>query len=506
MITNPGMSSHRRLWIALLLLSASVATAHVLDDVDIPKLGMSRPEFLLDPARAVQASVAEDSVTFFYNQTLDHFNYGPESYTAFNQRYVVNSKYWGGADSGAPIFAFFGAEAPIDGDIANVGFLTDNAAQFRALLVYIEHRFYGKSIPYGMTIKKALGDPNIRGYFSSAQALADYAEILLHLKQKLKAEHSPIIVLGGSYGGMLASWFRLKYPHVALGALASSAPILYFDDIIPQDAYYSVVAKSFLESSSSCHETIRRSWEEIDRVASEPRGLTKLSNTFKTCSPLQSSSELKKYLRFLYAQVVQYNDPSTQPLKLMCDAVNGVPPRKGLLQKIFAGLVAINGNLTCYVNAPPSGTFAQTLLGWSWQTCTEMVIPMGITRNTMFPPKPFNLNSFSNACKSVFGVPPRPHWVTTYFGGHDIKLILHRFASNIIFSNGLQDPYSSGGVLKNISSTVVAIYTAKGSHTLDILGADKSDPDWLVEQRKTEVKIMKKWLAKYYADLRAFGN
>ncbi|KAI6705769.1 hypothetical protein NL676_008731 [Syzygium grande] len=89
---------------------------------------------------------------------------------------------------------------------------------------------------------------------------------------------------------------------------------------------------------------------------------------------------------------------------------------------------------------------------------------------------------------------------------YDIKLILQRFASNIIFSNGLQDPYSSGGVLKNISSTVVAIYTTKGSHTLDILGAKESDPDWLVEQRKTEIKIMKKWLATYYADLRASRN
>lgn len=504
MTTNPGMSSHRRLWIALLLLSACVAIAHDLDDVDIPKLGMSRSEFLLDPARAVQASVAEDFVTSFYDQTLDHFNYRPESYSTFKQRYVVNSKHWGGTDYGAPIFAFLGAEAPIDGDIATAGFLTDNAAQFRALLVYIEHRFYGESIPYGMTFEKAIGDADTRGYFSSAQALADYAEILIYLKQKWKAEHSPIIVFGGSYGGMLASWFRLKYPHVALGALASSAPILYFDDIIPQDAYYSVVAKSFLESSSSCHQTIRRSWEEIDRVASEPRGLAKLSNAFKTCSPLQSSSELKKYLRLQYAKVVQYNNPFAQPLEFMCDAINGAPPRKGLLQKIFAGLVAINGNLTCYVN--PSGSDAQTPSGWFWQTCSEMAFPIGITRNTMFPPEPFNLNSFSNACKSEFGVPPRPHWVTTYFGGHDIKLILHRFASNIIFSNGLQDPYSSGGVLKNISSTVVAIYTAKGSHCLDIHGADKSDPDWLVEQRKTEVKIMKKWLAKYYADLHAFGN
>ena len=44
---------------------------------------------------------------------------------------------------------------------------------------------------------------------------------------------------------VLASWFRLKYPHVALGALASSAPILYFDDITPQNGYFSVVSKDF---------------------------------------------------------------------------------------------------------------------------------------------------------------------------------------------------------------------------------------------------------------------
>jgi len=44
---------------------------------------------------------------------------------------------------------------------------------------------------------------------------------------------------------VLASWFRLKYPHMAIGALASSAPILYFDDITPQDGYFYVVSRSF---------------------------------------------------------------------------------------------------------------------------------------------------------------------------------------------------------------------------------------------------------------------
>ncbi|KAK3408106.1 hypothetical protein EUGRSUZ_J00405 [Eucalyptus grandis] len=476
MARHPTMSSsHYSLLIILILFSACVAAGETLDGHRIPKLS--------------------DFQTFFYNQTLDHFDYRPESYATFKQRYVINFNHWGGANASAPIFAYLGAEAAIDDH--GVGFLIDNAAQFRALSVYIEHRFYGESIPYGLTLDKALSDPNVRGYFSSAQALADYAEILVYLKHKLNAKDSPIIVIGGSYGGMLASWFRLKYPHVALGALASSAPILYFLDVTPQGAFYSVVAKDFLETSFSCHETIRLSWEEIDRVASEPHGLTKLSNTFKTCRPLQSSSQLKDHLIYAYEGAAQYNDP---PVKEICNAIDGASPRNDILGKIFAGLVASDGNLPCYVN--PS----QTDLGWSWQTCSEMVMPIGITENTMFQPEPFDLNSYNNDCKRSYGITPRPHWITTYYGGHDIKLVLHRFASNIIFSNGLQDPYSSGGVLKNISDTVVAVYTAKGSHCLDILPATKADPDWLVKQRKIEIEIIQKWIATYHADLRTLGK
>ncbi|ESR37652.1 hypothetical protein CICLE_v10030040mg [Citrus x clementina] len=128
--------------------------------------------------------------------------------------------------------------------ISVIGFLTDNAARFNALLVYIEHRYCGKSIPFGSR-EEALKNASTLGYFNSAQAITDYAEILLYIKQKYNASHSPVIVIGGSYAGMLAPWFRLKYPHVALGALASSAPILYFDDITPQNGYYSIVTRVF---------------------------------------------------------------------------------------------------------------------------------------------------------------------------------------------------------------------------------------------------------------------
>ncbi|XP_039159615.1 prolyl carboxy peptidase like protein 5-like [Eucalyptus grandis] len=208
----------------------------------IPALTLEREGFHQDPERAVSASE-----TFFFDQTLDHFSYTPQSYATFKQRYFIECKFWGGANSTAPIFVYLGPESELDGPPKNIGFLRDNAAQFQALLVYIEHRYYGQSIPLGMSFEEALENADIRGYFSSAQALADYVAIIMHVKREWNSIKSPVIVVGGSYGGMLASWLRLKYPHVALGALASSAPVLYFENMTPQDAYYSVVAKDFKE-------------------------------------------------------------------------------------------------------------------------------------------------------------------------------------------------------------------------------------------------------------------
>jgi hypothetical protein len=39
------------------------------------------------------------------------------------------------------------------------------------------------------------------GYFSSAQALANYAQVLIYIKKTLQAENSPVVVIGGSYSG-----------------------------------------------------------------------------------------------------------------------------------------------------------------------------------------------------------------------------------------------------------------------------------------------------------------
>ncbi|KAK6926683.1 Peptidase S28 [Dillenia turbinata] len=477
----------------LVLLLMFYSTCVYAREFNIPRLGAFQGKKVFQQHKNVEVdaesiSISDDFQTFFYPQTLDHFNYQPQSYATFQQKFVISFKYWGGANASAPILAYLGEEAPLayETPLYYKSFFNDLAIQFNALQVLIEHRFYGDSIPYGSS-SEAAKNASLRGYFSSAQAIADYAEVLQHVKKNLSAETSPVIVVGGSYGGMLASWFRLKYPHIAFGALASSAPILYFDDIVPENkGYYSVVTKDFREESESCYETIRKSWSEIDKVGSEQNGLSILSQRFNSCSPLNNTSELKDFLDTIYTASAQYDDPIFNPVNLVCGGINGASYGNDTLSRIYAGVVALFGSQYCL----------------PLPRCTEMVMPIGIDINdTMFPPHPFNLTSFTEVCMRRYGVPPRPHWVTTYFGGHDIMLILERFGSNIIFSNGLKDPYSCGGVLENISATLLAIYTEKGSHCLDLHKPDSKDPEWLVSQRKKEIRIIRGWFAKYYAQL-----
>ncbi|XP_006573176.1 lysosomal Pro-X carboxypeptidase-like isoform X2 [Glycine soja] len=386
----------------------------------------------------------EEVKTFYFKQVLDHFNYRPESYTTFQQRYLINFKYWGGANSSAPIFAYFGAESPIDNSPNGVGFLTDNAASFNALLVYIE--------------------------------------CLLH-----------------GLGSNIPTWRLVPWPH----QLQSYTLIKLHHKMVTTLLSQGII-DGLQEASETCYETVLKSWSEIRRIASQPNGLVTLSQRFNTCHTLNQSYELIDYLRSTYVYAAQYNQPPRYPVSMICGGIDGESLGSDILSKIYAGIVALRGNSTCKVNGPTN--VSETTVGWRWQTCSEMVIPIGIGNDTMFEPIPFNLTRYAEGCKEQYGVSPRPHWVTTYYGGHNIKLVLRRLGSNIIFSNGLRDPYSIGGVLDNISDSIVAVHTVNGSHCLDLLRANQSDPGWLVEQRKKEVKIIKRWITQYYADLDALKD
>lgn len=44
-------------------------------------------------------------------------------------------------------------------------------------------------------------------------------------------------------------------------------------------------------------------------------------------------------------------------------------------------------------------------------------MPMTCSNQSMFPPSEFDYEEFATDCKKKYGVSPRPHWITTEFGG-----------------------------------------------------------------------------------------
>ena len=162
--------------------------------------------------------------------------------------------------------------------------------------------------------------------------MADFAENIEWLKREYHAHDSPVITFGGSYGGMLAAWFRMKYPHLAIGALASSAPLLQFPGITDCHGYFSIVTRDFSDYASTCADSIRASWPAIRERASTAEGRAWLSARFNLCSgeQLQTPAALERFVTWIssayeYLAMTDYPNPATflQPMPAYPIRVSG---------------------------------------------------------------------------------------------------------------------------------------------------------------------------------------
>ncbi len=181
----------------------------------------------------------QNASEYFYDSWLDHFANNGNS-TSFKMRYIVQEKYWD--PRVGPIFFYTGNEGDVWNFYENTGFVRETLAkQFKALVVFSEHRYFGESFPVD---KLEAFTPNYTKYLTVEQAMMDYVLLLKEVKYAWDCEHVPVIAFGGSYGGMLASWMRMKYPASIQGALAASAPILYFKGATDPEAFNIIVSES----------------------------------------------------------------------------------------------------------------------------------------------------------------------------------------------------------------------------------------------------------------------
>eukprot|EP00466_Bigelowiella_natans_P019201 jgi/Bigna1/68113/fgenesh1_pg.5_\ len=119
--------------------------------------------------------------------------------------------------------------------------------------------------------------------------------------------------------------------------------------------------------------------------------------------------------------------------------------------------------------------------------------------------------------KGLFGVPKNSdswsEWLTTYYGDKR-RVVGKSAASNIVFSNGMLDPWSSAGVyaggrppktydsgatIQNLTEdgSSIALLLDLGAHHLDLFFSTDKDPECAKEARLVEEKYIQRWIVEH---------
>lgn len=424
-----------------------------------------------------------------------------EYWAGKGQRYFENREFWGGP--GFPIFAFIGGEGEESCKrLTDHMYIYDLAQEHKALMVDLEHRFYGESYPTETMTTAELA------LLSSEQALADLARFLTHYAKTNFATGSKIIVVGGSYPGNLSGWFKLKYPHIAFGSIASSAPVTAKTNFLE---YMEVVNDSieYFDTTGRCNARLAEAAGNVADMVHAGQ-MAQLSTDFKTCLPMESSLDVATFMTVVmgYLQgTVQYNNEgAAYNVTDVCATMD----REGSAYDAFLALndqfmdmyqedcndVAWNSTIA-YMTATAKDP-TNNMRPWVYQTCNEF----GYFQTADSKNQPFyafkewlGVSYYEKICRASFdgwkSLPDEDeaNWM---YGNVNIA------GTNIIFPNGNIDPWHALGIttetpeLPNSSETPVFIDGT--AHCADLYAPANSDPKSLTDAREIIANTVAKWL------------
>jgi len=416
-----------------------------------------------------------------FDQKLDHAN--ASDTRTFKQRYWTDNSNAQGNDS--PVIFVLCGEAECGGAAEFTGAIGDHAKKIHANLITLEHRYYGKTQPFDKMTTENLKYLTTENALEDAAAFETFAVSQLHFTGKW-------VVVGGSYPGSLAAYYRLKYPNLVVGALASSGPVLAKSNFEDYDHHVFQVA------GSDCAAQIKTVVAQIEGLLNDPVALLAVKKLFQA-DTLTDNVDFLYLVADMGGLAVQYGYKDQ-----FCKLIAGPNPIDGyatFTKQIFQswGMTALSDSVAGAVDTDTS--LYTTGVGnrqWFYQSCTEYGyfqnayhIPAESARSQMINPA-----YHQNACKRMFGIETPVD--TSTVNKNFYEPLLNESTSRILFTNGSNDPWSLLSITVpngNATNPNTTVYLVDGaSHCDDLRPATPTDSTSLQGARALFDELLGQWL------------
>lgn len=483
------------------------------------------------PAEAPTPYNDFDCVTRNFTQKLDHFN-GSDTRT-FNQLIYVCPKAWptdpATAAKNGSLFVFLGNEAPLTNIAQPIIF--ENAVRKNALILEVEHRYYGQSVPFEpQPISNMLLTPQYK-YLTVEQVMADTKAVVESIRQEFNINNTrvPTLVVGGSYGGDISAYHRFTYPDTFQAAISASAPFDYIFSTSrmtdTQENYHRIIAKAVdhaMNGSTLCRTTARQGMDVVrasDTNATARQEIAQKLGLCNAATALVNASSVDPLLMNLYDPYVgsvQLNGQKPFPtyVNTTCAAVEQyITANPGdYVGALAAGYRAYNEsgpgdclsfNMTYFLITNPYNDTAGYAGSYSYQQCTQYFVTSSECESngengTILPVIPVTADRLRQECEQAYGadvpegsVPP----VTQLFYSDLPKL------GQVVMTNGDMDAWGGGSILSDEPGVKMAtVIYQNASHCTDTHSYNWNnpvEPPVYKQQRAEAVDAAAVWMEQY---------
>ncbi|PAV87564.1 hypothetical protein WR25_00288 [Diploscapter pachys] len=358
------------------------------------------------------------------------------------------------------------------------------AKYFGADVFMLEHRCFGFSRPYpDMSVE------HLR-VCTMEQALADVNSFISTMNPKYKFNNPKWITFGGSYSGTLSAMFRLLYPTSTVGAVASSAPLLWTFDFFQ---YAQVMQDVLNQTDPKCADAVGQAFKNMQDMSLSNGGRDQLNTIFNVQPPFKADDVIQRDIDNFFSNligtfqgVIQYTYDGR--VNILNNGAQNDP-----FDNDYANMIKYLRNITF---DDENGGDGAANRGWMWLSCNQLGVLQTTNQGRNIFQQTITLNYFIDMCTDVFDSTIN---IKTMRDNND--MVLDKYGGNarykgtsVVLPNGSFDPWHVLG--SNVSDTangVTPIMIHGAAHCSDMYPSYDNEPCGLADART----VIKRQIARF---------